>query len=293
MQTRSQNPQLAVVFMLAATAFIAATMLLAKTVTTDTLGPPLHPLQVSHGRFFFAFIAISTAVLAMRPKLTKPHWRIHIGRTIFGWAGVTLMFSAVAHIPLSDATAISFLNPVFGMLLAIPLLNEKIGRWRWLAAFLAMLGAMILLRPSPESFQLAGLLALGSAIVLGMELIFIKKLADREPPFQILLTNNALGLGIATLAVLPFWTAPNLAQWIALASLGCMMAAAQACFVNAMARADASFVTPFSYVTLIFVSIYDFAVFQTVPDYISLLGALTILTGATLLAWRENRKVTC
>ncbi len=290
MTTRPANPTSAIAFMLSATAFIAGTMLMAKTLGTDSLGPALHPLQVSHGRFLFAFLAIGCAVTVLRPRFVRPRWRIHIGRTCFGWGGVTLMFASVAHIPLSDATAISFLNPVFGMLLAIPLLGERVGPWRWVAAITALVGAMILLRPGPETFQIAALLALGAAALLGMELIFIKKLADREGPLQILLTNNALGLLIATVAVLPVWVPPTPAQWAALATLGVLMAMAQACFVNAMARADASFVTPFSYITLIFATLYDFALFDVVPDAISVLGAVTILTGATLLAWRENRK---
>jgi drug/metabolite transporter (DMT)-like permease len=199
------------------------------------------------------------------------------------------MFAAVAYIPLSDATAISFLNPVFGMLLAIPLLGERVGRWRWLAAFMALIGALILLRPGPDTFQAAGLLALGAAMIMGMELIFIKKLVDRESAFQILLINNAIGMCISTLAVLPFWVMPTMAQWGALAGLGVLMATAQTCFVNAVARADASFVTPFSYVTLIFATLYDLLIFDVWPDWVSGLGALIILSGASLLAWRERR----
>lgn len=289
MTIRSANPPLAVAFMLTATAFIAGTTLLAKSLGTDTLGPPLHPLQISHGRFLFAFAVIATAAVVLRPKIANPHLGLHIGRTLFGWGGVTLMFAAVSFIPLSDATAISFLNPVFGMLLAIPLLGERVGPWRWFAAFTALLGALILLRPSPDSFQAAGLLALGAAIIMGMELIFIKKLANREPPFQILLVNNAIGLCIASLAVIPVWTMPTAAQWGALAGLGALMAAAQACFVNAMARADASFITPFSYVTLIFATLYDLFIFDVWPDVVSIIGATIILSGASLLAWRERR----
>ncbi len=289
MTLRASNPPLAIAFMLTATAFIAGTMLMAKTLGSDLLGDPLHPLQISHGRFLFAFLAIGTAAAVMRPRLTRPDLRLHVGRTLFGWGGVTCMFAAVAFIPLSDATAISFLNPVFGMLLAIPLLGERVGRWRWFAALMALCGALVLLRPGPETFQVAALLALAAAALMGMELIFIKKLADREPSFQILLVNNALGLVIATLAVLPVWVPPSPAQWAALAALGVLMAAAQACFVNAMARADASFVTPFAYVTLIFATLYDLLIFDVVPDAVSMLGAAIILTGATLLAWRENR----
>lgn len=289
MSKTAPNPPLALALILSATAFIAGTMLFAKMIGTGVLGDPLHPLQVSHGRFLFAFMAISTVALVMRPKITQPNLKLHVGRTLFGWGGVTMMFAAVAFIPMSDATAISFLSPVFGMLLAIPFLGERVGPWRWFAAAMALGGALILLRPGPETFQVAALLALAAAILMGAELIFIKKLADSETPFQILLINNALGLTIATLAVLPVWVPPTGAQWAALAGIGVLMATAQACFVNAMARADASFVTPFSYVTLIFAALYDLLIFDVWPDAISWLGAGVIVAGAVILAWREAR----
>ena len=285
----AQNPPLAVALILTATAFIAGTTLLAKALGTDVLGPGLHPLQISHGRFLFAFMAISTVMAVMRPRFGKVHWGLHIGRTSFGWAGVSLMFAAVAYVPLSDATAITFLNPVFAMMLAIPLLRETVGKVRWLAAGIALCGALILLRPTPESFQPAALLALMAAMLMGMEVIFIKRLSGREGPLQILFINNALGLCIATGAVLFVWQAPTLAQWGALAALGVMMACAQAFFVNAMARADASFVAPFSYATLVFAALYDALVFQVWPDAVSILGASIILAGAILLALRERR----
>ncbi len=287
-EPKAQNPALAALLIFIASAFIAGTTLFAKALGTETLGAPLSPFQISHGRFLFAFMAIATAVAVMRPPLSRPHWRLHIGRTLFGWGGVTLMFASVAFIPMSDATAISFLNPVFAMVLAIPLLRERVGPWRWSAAGIALIGALILLRPTPDSFQPAAFLALGAAVIMGLELIIIKKLSGRESPFQILLVNNALGLGIATLAVLPVWQMPTLHQWMALVGIGLLMACAQACFVNAMARADASFVAPFSYATLIFAALYDFVGFDVIPDAISLSGAVIILSGALLLAWREG-----
>ncbi|MFD1507873.1 DMT family transporter [Lacimonas salitolerans] len=286
---RAQNPGLTVAFMLAASGFIAGSTLFAKAVGAGHLGEGLHPLQVSHGRFVFAFMALSAVMAVVRPRLTRVHWRLHLGRTGLGWAGVSLMFAAVAFIPLGDATAISFLNPVFAMVLAIPLLGETVGRIRWAAAAIAMAGALILLRPGSEAFQPAALLALAAALMMGFELIFIKKLSGREGPLQILFVNNAIGLCIASAAVWPVWTPPTGAEWLGLAGVGLCMACAQACFVNAMARADASFVTPFSYVTLVFAGCYDFAAFGVVPDAVSVLGAGVIVAGAALLAWRQAR----
>lgn len=284
-----QRPVYAAGAMSVATVFIAATTLLAKALGTDVLGPALHPLQVSQGRFMFAALALFCAALVLRPRIVRPNLPVHLGRVVFGWAGVSLMFAAAARIPLSDATAISFLNPVFAMLLAIPLLGERVGPWRWAATATALVGAAILLRPGAGSFQLAALLALGAAVLMGMEVILIKRLTRTEAPFQILLVNNAMGVVIASAAAVGVVQAPTPAQWAALAALGVLMACAQACFLQAMRNADASYTLPFSYGTLVFAALYDAWIFGVIPDRVSVLGACVIVAGAALLAWREGR----
>ena len=287
MRAPTPNAGRAAALTLVASAFAAGTTLLAKALGSGALGPALHPLQISQGRFLFAFLIFSTAALVLRPRITRPALALHLGRSALGWAGVTLMFAAASFIPLSDATAISFLNPVFGMLLAIVFLGERIGPWRWLSAAIAFGGALILLRPGSGTLQTGALLALFAAMAIGAELIFIKLLSGRERPFQILLINNAIGLTLATAAALFVWQQPNAQQWAALAGIGLLMAAAQTCFVNAMARADASFVSPFFYATLAFAALYDALVFAVLPDVVSWIGAGLILTAAAILVWRE------
>jgi drug/metabolite transporter (DMT)-like permease len=282
------NARLAVALMLIATFFIASSTLMAKLASDPGFGTPLHPLQISHGRFLFAFVLITTVVTVTRQKVSHPNLRLHAARSLLGWSGVTLMFAAVAFVPMADATAISFLNPVFAMVFAIPLLGERVGPVRWSAAAIAFLGALILLRPSPASFEAGALLALGAALFMGLEVILIKRLSGREPPLQILFVNNTIGLTIASLAVLPVWQMPSPAQWLILAGVGSAMAMAQFFFVSAMARAEASYVAPFAFTTLIFAAAYDAALFGAWPDAVTTLGALTILSGAGLLAWRES-----
>ena len=138
--------------------------------------------------------------------------------------------------------------------------------------------------------QPGALLALAAAVALGLEVTVIKRLSGREGPLQILFVNNSLGVLISGAAVIWVFQAPTAAQWAAMAGLGFLMAAAQACYVNALARAEASFVTPFSYLTLIFAALYDLLFFAVFPTAISLLGAGVILAGAALLAWREMHR---
>jgi len=294
MSLAAPNPRVAVAFMLLAAAFIAGSTLFAKALGTGLfgqtpIGAPLHPLQVTFGRFCFAWIAVAATVAALRPALSRPAWGWHISRNICGVIGVTLMFAAAAAIPLADATAISFLNPIFAMVFAIPLLGERVGPWRWIAAAIGVLGALFLVRPGAAGLEFGALLALGSAVLFGLEAIFIKRLSGREIPLQILLVNNSLGLVMISVLVLPAWQALNAVQWLCLAALGVLMAMAQFCYVNAVARADASFVAPFAYATLIFAALYDFSVFGTVPVALSFVGSGLILLGAAILAWREGR----
>lgn len=285
----ASNPGLAIGFMLTASMLIAAATLMAKLSAAPRLGEPLHPLQISHGRFLFAWILVAGTAAVLRLRITAPDLPVHGARTLAGWGGVSLMFAAVAYIPLADATAISFLNPVFAMVLAIPLLGEKVGRIRWIAAGVALFGAVVLLRPTPESFQPAALLALAAAAAMGVEIVLIKRLSARERPLQILFINNSFGLIIASIAVVFVWAPPSAGQWGALAGTGVFMAAAQAAYVNAMGRAEASFVVPFAYATLVFAALFDAALFGLWPDATSLLGAAIIISGAALLAWREAR----
>jgi drug/metabolite transporter (DMT)-like permease len=275
--------------MVGASAIIAVTSLLAKALGRGVEGSALHPFQVTAGRFGFAIALVLAVSLWLRPGFTGAAWPVHVGRTLCGWAGATCLFAAAAAMPLAEATAISFLSPLATMLLAIPLLGERVGPARWIAAAIALLGALLLIRPGTDAYQPVALIALASAAFIGMEAILVKQLSDREPPMRILLINNAMGAVIAAIAAAFVWIPPSPTQWGMLAALGMSMLGAQALFIQALRAADASYVVPFFYTTLVFAALYDMALFGDWPDPWSQLGIAVIVAGAMLLAWRERR----
>ena len=284
----------AAVIMIGASAIIAFTSLLAKALGQGVGwagGDPaaaLHPLQVSAGRFFFAFLVVSIAFAWARPGFIGTRWRVHAGRSLCGWMGATCLFAAAARMPLADATAISFLSPLVTMALAIVLLGERVGPIRWMAAGISVAGAVILIRPGMEAFQPAALIALAAAAFMGLEAILIKTLSGAEPAIRILFINNAIGATVSLAAALTVWTTPSAEQWAMLAVLGVTMVGAQALFIQALKVADASYVIPFFYATLLFAALYDFTLFGELPDGLGALGAAIIVAGALLLAWRER-----
>ena len=282
-----QNSFRAALMMIAASSLIGMTTIIAKMLGQGFKGESLHPLQVSAGRFGFATLTLLILLLIKRYKFEKPHYLIHFVRSIFGWLGVTCMFAAVSLIPVSDAISISFINPVFAMILALLFLKEKVSLVRWLAAGIALVGSIILLRPSFDSFELASFIAFGAALCLGIEVIIIKKLSGMEAPLQILSINNSIGFVISITAASFVWVNPSDRQWAELFALGVIMVTAQSLFIQAMRMSDASYVLPFSYLTLVFATIYDIWVFKSQPDWISFLGAFTIVSGAIILSIKE------
>ena len=285
-----QRPLVAAAVMVGSAARIALSTLAAKAAQVNG---GLHPLQVTHARFLFALLGLLIPLAILRPRFGRIHWGLHLTRTTCGWAGATLMFAAAAMIPLSDATALGFLNPVFALILTIVILGERPGPWRWVGTFVALLGAMVLMRPpvlTGAPLELGAVLAISAAAIMAMEITVIKKLTGKERPLQMLVINNLLGLVIATVAVSFVWTWPEPSAWPYLAGVGLAMVAAQSLYIQGMRRAEASFAAPFTFTTLIFATAYDYAVYAQVPDAVSWAGIAIIVSGAGLLAWREGAR---
>ncbi|MEQ8442871.1 MAG: DMT family transporter [Alphaproteobacteria bacterium] len=268
---------------------LAVTTLIARTLGPQIAGDEaLHPVQIAWARFFFGGMVVIPVALSRGHDFASPRLHVHFGRVVCGLGGVAAMFAAAGLMPLAEATAISFLSPLFSMVFAVIFLRELVGPWRWGAAAIAFVGAMVLTRPGSDAFQPAALIALTAAMFLGAELIFIKILSGREPHLKILAINNAMAALLASIAVPFFWAWPSPDQWALLVLLGVVMVAAQTLFLKGITIADASVAAPFFYTTLIFAAVYGWIVFGEVPTGVALAGSGLIVLGALVMTWREN-----
>ncbi len=282
-KTDGQKLAVAVAAMIGASALIGAASLTAKALGNGVGGEALHPLQISFGRFAFAILILGPFGLWLRPSFAGAAWRTHMARSTFGWLGVSFLFAAAARMALADATAISFLNPLVTMALAVVMLRERVSPRQWFAAGVAVLGVVVLVRPGSDAFQPAAILALASAGFIGIEVIFIKRLSDSETPMRILLINNMIGTTISAIAASFVWQWPTPTQWALLCLVGATIVGAQSLFLQALKRADASYVTPLFYLALVFATGYDFVVFGVFPGAFAIAGALLIVAGVLLL----------
>ena len=122
--------------------------------------------------FQIAFLRNAFAVLFMMPWLMKVGIGAmrtnqigrHILRGFMSSANVTLLFAAVALIPIADMSAINFLQPVIGAAIAGLVLGEVVSRARWIAIIAGFAGALIMIRPGFAEFNIGIAFALGSGV---------------------------------------------------------------------------------------------------------------------------------
>ena len=106
-------------FMLAASAFIGGTAVVAKILGKDYFGEPLSPFQISQSRFLYGFVSVLIFTFFNKIKIESPNPKLHLARTSLGWIGATILFGSSSLIPVNDAVALNFSNPVFAMIFSI------------------------------------------------------------------------------------------------------------------------------------------------------------------------------
>src|SRR3954447_4601774 len=71
----------------------------------------------------------------------------HVWRAILGLTTMVLTFSALSYLPLAEATTIAFAAPLFAVILSAAALKEQVGRHRWSAVALGLLGVLLVMQP--------------------------------------------------------------------------------------------------------------------------------------------------
>lgn len=206
-----------------------------------------------------------------------------------GMVGSALsFFLALPVLPVADATAIFFISPILITALAVLFLREEVGWRRWSAAFVGLLGVLVIIRPGTEAFQMGALLPLLGAACWAGAAIVTKLISGIERLATTLAYSALVGLGVLT-AMVPFvWVTPSWSELGLALAMGTLSTAGQALVVLAYRHASASVIAPFSYVQLIWAGALGFVVFGALPDAWTITGAGIIAASGLYTAYRER-----
>ena len=276
-----------VVHMVAATVLFVCMNAIAKVLSTHL--PPLEVVWARSAGHFVFVVALLAPGHGWWRLFETNNLRLQVGRSLIQVCSQMLFFTAIGHVQLADATAVSFTGPLIVAALARPLLGEVVTRSHWAAIAVGFAGALIVIRPG-LGVSAYLLLILGSSLCYALYQLLTRRAAAYDRP-QTSVTYSALVGSIVLSVLVPFvWTRPSATQWAGLATLGVLGGLGHYLVAHALAVAAASIISPFHYVQIIWAAALGYLAFGDVPSGFTWLGAAVIIASGLFIAVKEARR---
>jgi len=225
-------------------------------------------------------VMIAATHAELRASIHRRHWRLHIFRNTVHLGAQYLWTLSLLILPLATVFALEFTTPAWALLLALPVLGERMTASRIAAVVLGLVGVLVILRPGLETFHPAALLVLASAIGLAVTLITTKRLTRTESSFAIIFWMNLVQAPLAFIFSQPLFVM-KLERWqvLAVAGIGGAGLISHYCLANAFRAGDASVVVPLDFMRIPLIAVIAWWLYGERLDVFVFLGAGLIIAG--------------
>ncbi len=285
--THTPHPTKGIALVMTATLFFA----LADTVTKH--------LAASYPVSVIVLVRYVVNVVALMALLYPVHgsglWRTQrtglvLLRALCLCAASLTMAMALRLMPVGEAVSIAYIAPFVVMLLAMPLLGERISLWGWIGASLGFAGVLLVARPGADLDPWGVALCLTNAGFAAAYNLLSRSLSRSE-------TTHALVFNTATVGVVVFaalslrdlpTTPPGWGDAGLMLLLGLLMTAGHMLFTAAFREAPASLLAPVTYVQIFWAGGLGWLIFDHMPDGLTQAGMALVMLAGMVVALRSH-----
>jgi drug/metabolite transporter (DMT)-like permease len=251
------------------------------------------PFQITMLRYW-AFAAFSLFLVArqapLRQALRSRRPVLQLLRGLLLIVDIWLFAFAVRTVPLAELQAISLVYPLMVTLIAIPMLGEKVGVFRFGAVAVGFAGAMVIVRPGGLPLEWGVLFAVLSSSCYAVYVV-LTRIVSRDDTTPTSMVYVALvGLVCSTAVGVFFWQPLDARAMLLLLVIMVTTSLAHSLMMAALSMAPASALQPFSYVSLPWGIVLSVAIFGHLIDPVSLVGAAIIVGAGLVVMARERRQ---
>ncbi|SMO52751.1 DMT family transporter [Ruegeria faecimaris] len=241
------------------------------------------------GALVFAAVALARGTQLFQPDVLSRPMKVRVVFEVFGRLFYVL---AIVLTPLSSATVILQATPLVVVAGAALIFGETVGWRRWSAILIGLIGVVVILQPTGDSFSALSILA-----VLGMLGFAGRDLASRAAPAtlgtEVLGFYGFLSIIVAGLAYRLWEDVPivplDLYNGLFLTGAVLMGVMAYASLMKAMRIGEVSAVTPFRYTRLLFGIGLGVFLFGEQLDQTMWIGSALIVASGLYILWRGRR----
>lgn len=279
---------------------IGALWMLGAVASFATMQVAGRELSVDHDPFVVLFFRSLVGVVLILPialafggvrNVTTRRPLGHLVRNIIHFFGQYGWFFGIAHLAMADVTALAATTPIFGVLLAVAFLGERLTWPRTAVIVAGFIGVMIVVRPGVIPIEAATGFTVMGAFCYAVSIVMVKALTATEPPLRIVFYMMAMQTVIAFVMTGGdiVWPVDAELPWVAAVGVGGLTA--HYCMARAVSVADASVVMPVNFLQLPLMAIAGFALYRETVDPFTLVGGGLILA-ATYLNMKWARRQT-
>lgn len=248
----------------------------------------MHAFEVAFLRNLFGLLfALPLLAKCGLDLLRTDKLPLYFLRCSIGIVSMLCGFWAIAHLPLAQAVAISYSTPIFITIGAVLVLHEVVRVRRWTAVAIGFVGVLVIVRPGSPDFSSASLVALCAALASAAVAISIKILARTEPTNAIVIYTTLIWVPLSLLPACFVWVWPSPMGWLWGGLAGLLGTSAHLLWTRALQAAEASALTPLSFVQLPIVATLAWWLFDERLDELTLIGSGIIFLATAYIAQRE------
>jgi drug/metabolite transporter (DMT)-like permease len=274
------------IWMVASAAFLAVGNSVVRKIALE-----LHPFQIG---FLVNLVVLAVVWPALRRPVSAEtratRRKLYAITAAIGGITNLAWFYALAHVPLAEATAITFAAPILVIALAGLVLGEKVSPAHWAAVVVGFLGVTLIVRPGFAEVDLGVVAVLLSTCGMASTYLLSKRITAVDSTQRAAAMMTAIPVITGLVPALLVWKQPGLTTilWVIL------MAAAMYCgrlaMLNAFRNAPASTVMPFDFARLPFIAIIAYAAYGEVPDSFALAGGVIVIAASGAVFEMERRR---
>ncbi|MBE7732399.1 DMT family transporter [Devosia faecipullorum] len=260
-------------------------------ILVQTYSPFLITMMRYWGFAIFALIIVARQAPLRKALASRaPGWQVLRGVLLI--ADIWFFALALRSVPLGELQAVVIVYPLLVTLFAIPILGEKVGRFRFAAVGVGFLGALVIMRPGGIPLDWGLAYALASATIYAFYIVITRKVSSVDSAATSLTYMALVGLVLSSSVGIFFWQEMSWGYFGLVVLIVATTCAGHGVMVYALSMAPASVLQPFNYFSLPWAIVLSIVVFGHWIDAVSLLGASIIVAAGLVVMWRERtRKV--
>ncbi len=268
--------------------FMTGICFVAVTAIVKVMGSRVPPAEAAFLRYVMGLVFLVPMLPSlMETRLSARQVGLFGMRGLFHSLGVIMWFFAMTRIPIAEVTALNYVAPVYVTIGAALFLGERLAMRRIAAVVIALLGAMVILRPGFREVLPGHYAMLLAGFAFSGSYLMAKVLADGfKPSVVVAMLSIFVTIGLAPFA-LADWVTPTLSDLGLLFLVACFATAGHYTMTLAFAAAPVAVTQPVTFLQLVWAVLLGALVFAEPLDFWVVLGGLVIMASVTYITWRE------